>query len=384
MCCEISLDDKAQAAFGLPNGWKFYYTDPRYLSWHTTGDNTGLAGLVLLSPTGEEYATVDTASAALGSAGEVSTMAATFYNHVGCTIQPRNPLLGKGFRQRWVDVEGKTQVIYGRIVDVREHDPTGKHYTVEFNPESRALVNASHSPNEATAPERHNICESFAFGGCLDFNPKVVLAETIPHYCSWHVPDFRRETSDIDDNEMFVPRLTVHFRGFQLVIQARTSTIENAGNGIFISCTSLLGTDDSLRLQPGELVDLGVYAPFQPKDTKKGHTFNLKNFLFSSTCGEWTFDTTFDGDENLFDITDDETGELHDLAKRHIPAYVNETDGKKSPSISAQHDPAGSVHYLLGHYDECYGGLTMAADGVSREVFIDYVKYIFIVKGMVD
>ena len=372
MCCQISVEEKAQDALGLPDGWKFFYTDPKYLAWHTPVDNTGLAGLVVQSPTGARYSTVDAAAAFLGSSDNVKNMAAIFYDHVGCIIQPRNPLQGKGFRQKWVDVEGKIQVIYGRIAHVKTIDRAGKHYTVEFDPESRALVNSSNPPNGVIAPERQNISESFAFGGCLDFDPKVVPTSTSPFYTTWNVPDFIHETYDTDDFGFFAPRLTIHYRGFQLIVQAKTSTIPNAGKGVFITCTSLLGRGRNLNLKAGELLDLGVYAPFQPQDTKKNHTFNLKNFLFASICGEWTFDTTFDGDAYLFDITDNQTGELHDLAKRHIPAYVNETDGVRTPSITAQHDAAGSVHYLLGHLEEHYGTLSIAADGIPREVFIDY------------
>ena len=372
MCLQLPVDEKAQDALGLPSGWKFFYTDPKYVAWPSPVDNTGLAGLVLQSEMGVRFPTVEGAAPFLGSSDAVSDMAAVFYNHVGCIIEPKNPLQGKGFRQKWVDVEGKIQVIYGRIAHVKTIDKAGKHYTVEFEPESRALVNSSNPPNGIIAPERQRIAEVFAFGGCLDYDPKVVPAHTTPFYCSWNVPDFIHETYDTDDIGMFAPRLTVHYRGFQLIVQAKPSTIPNAGKGVFITCTSLVGRGRNLNLKAGELLDLGVYAPFQPQDTKKNHTFNLKNFLFASICGEWTFDTTFEGDAYLFDITDDQTGQLHDLAKRHIPAYVNETNGIQNPSITAQHDAAGSVHYLLGHYEEHYGTLSIAADGVPREVFIDY------------
>ena len=372
MCCQLDPEFKKQAAPGLPAGWKFYYMDPQGVTWKNDEVPCGLAGLILLSPNGQKFPTVENAAASLVESGNITDMAATFYTHVGCTVEPRHPLLDKTFRQRWIDVEGKTQVIYGRIAQVIPcHD--GKHYTVEFFPESRALVNSSLSSSRGLVPERHRVCEPFAFGGCFDVNPNIVQACQIDHYCTWHVPDFRHQALDRGDNGNFLPELTVHFRGFQLVMKPKQSTIPNAGYGVFVSCTNLLGTGGSLTLKKGELLDLGVYAPFRPEDLKHKHVFDLKNFLFSSICGEWTFDTT-KGDTQLFDITDDATGELHALAKRHIPAYVNETDGKSAPSITAQHDPAGSVHYLLGHYDEIYGGLVIQADGVSREVFIDYGK----------
>ncbi|KAL3919917.1 MAG: hypothetical protein SGILL_003514 [Bacillariaceae sp.] len=362
---------KAQAAPALPQGWRFYFADPKEMPWKLDDVPEGLEGLVLLSPEGKKYASVDKAYKALSVGGHVTSMAKQFYADIGCKVRMKHPLHGRRFRKRWVDVDGKYQVIYGKIVQVLA-SKDGKHFTVEFDEESRALANDNRAAHRGLVPNQHRICEHFAFGGCLDADKESLPTDITYHYCTWLVPEIRHETMEKYDNgDNFLPKVVVHFRGFQLVITPKESTIPNAGYGVFISCKNLLGTGEDFRLGPGELLDLGVYAPFRSDDVKLKHVFDLKNFLFSNICGEWTFDTVH-GEKQLFDITDDATGELHDLAKRHIPAYVNETDGITPPSITAQHDPAGSVHYLLGHYDVYFKELVLKADGVSREVFIDY------------
>jgi hypothetical protein len=370
MCCKLDYQFKAQAAPSLPVGWRFYFADPKEMPWKLDDVPEGLEGLVLISPEGKKFASVDKAYNALSAGGDVNSMGKAFYADIGCNVKVQHPLQGKKFCKRWVDVDGMHQVIYGKIVQVLPSND-GKHFTVEFDPESRALANENRTACRGLIPDRHRICEHFAYGGCFDAEKNSLPLDITHHYCTWFVPEIRHETMDRGDRGNFLPKVTIHFRGFQLVISPKISTIPNAGYGVFISCTNLLGTGEDFKLGPGELLDLGVYAPFRAEDVKLKHVFDLKNFLFSNICGEWTFDTV-QGEKQLFDITDDATGELHDIAKRHIPAYVNETDGMAAPSITAQHDPAGSVHYLLGHYDDCYDALVLKADGVSREVFIDY------------
>lgn len=375
MCCEIKDEDKLQPAKGFPPGWRYFYTDPVKLSWRPSGEHTGLAGLVLLSPTGRRFQSVESAEVVLGP-GEVATIARTFYGNVGChahVSMKDHVLLGRAFRQKWHDVEGRLKIAYGRVIDVSEDLLSGgnRTCTVEFSEKSRALVNAGFTPNGAALPEEQKIPLTLAFGGCIDCDPRAVRFDMVPYHLSWQVPDARHEDFVVDEHGMFAPRVTMHFRGYHLVFTARTSTIPNAGKGVFVSCTTLTGSsDDVLVLNAGELLDLGVYAPFRRSDKKSAHVFLMKNFIHGYECEEWNFDTVMD--EHLFDITDDATGRLHEMASRHLPAYVNETDGHSPASVYAQHDPEGCVHYLLGHGNEGDGPFTLRANGVEEEIFIDY------------
>jgi hypothetical protein len=63
------------------------------------------------------------------------------------------------------------------------------------------------------------------------------------------------------------------------------------------------------ELKAGELIDLGIYGPFQIEDQKLEAVFFVKNFVHSRKCDAWSFNA---GDERYqLDITDDYTGELH-------------------------------------------------------------------------
>ncbi|CAB9507681.1 expressed unknown protein [Seminavis robusta] len=378
MCLEIDTKDKAQPAKYLPEGWTFYYTDPKKLPRVASSEHTGLEGLVLLSPGGRSFSSVETAVPYLGpTITDAAEAARSFYRMVGChaTVQVQDhPLLGKGYKQSWIDVTGNKKVIYGKIVGVENELLLGgiKRFTIEYLDASRALANAGFSQSGVTVPKAQaNVDEMTAYGGCLAYNPNVVRAHETPFFFSWLVPEYRHEDFIVDEDDMWTPRLTLQFRGFHLCFTAKKSSIPNAGKGVFVSCTSLMGdSNDVFQLRPGELLDLGVYAPFRREDRKASHVFLLKNFLHGSICEEWNFDTT--DDDHLFDITDDATGKLHDIANRHIPAYVNETDGHFTPSVFAGHSPEGCVHYLVGHHRESDEPFTIRADGSETEIFVDY------------
>lgn len=74
----------------------------------------------------------------------------------------------------------------------------------------------------------------------------------------------------------------------------------------------------------------------------------------------------------MFDITDDKTGSIHDIAKEHVPIYVNEVNAGGVPCVKAEHDPEGFVHYLIGHRYAEEGPFHLTADGKEMEILIDY------------
>jgi len=106
------------------------------------------------------------------------------------------------------------------------------------------------------------------------------------------------------------------------------------------------------------------------RDKRSEASFDIKNFVHSSNCEVFLFDSNEPG--YPFDITDDVTGELHVEAKSHIYAYVNESDDENLIAIHARHDPEGCVHYLLGHANESQGEFVMPCDGSEVEVYINY------------
>eukprot|EP00957_Ditylum_brightwellii_P197392 15038968-Ditylum_brightwellii.AAC.1 len=85
-------------------------------------------------------------------------------------------------------------------------------------------------------------------------------------------------------------------------------------------------------------------------------------------------------DDHQYDITDDLSGDVHDLAKKHVLMYVNECGINETPTIHAEFDPEGSVHYLLGvsyngswkDYEEGLKQMNIKAGGDEVEVFVNY------------
>ena len=61
-------------------------------------------------------------------------------------------------------------------------------------------------------------------------------------------------------------------------------------------------------------------------DRKTEHDFDVKDFIFGHEPCSWNFavDAQLDGANQIVDITDDSTGEPHDIAKSNICMYVNE------------------------------------------------------------
>jgi len=122
-------------------------------------------------------------------------------------------------------------------------------------------------------------------------------------------------------------------------------------------------------LNESEMLDLGVYAPFRSQDLKLQSVFLLKNYVHALKCEEWSFDVGGKDDSLQYDITDDYTGDIHEIAAKHIPAYVNECKMENTPTVHARHDPQSAVHYLLGVQNKKF---VLPADGTPSEIFINY------------
>jgi hypothetical protein len=109
-----------------------------------------------------------------------------------------------------------------------------------------------------------------------------------PFYVSWLVRDERNEIP-MQDIGVF-PVLNMFFRGCHLVFTVNASSIPNVGNGVFLTCKTLRG-EPFFELAAGELLDIGVYAPYRSEDRRKEHIWLLKNFVHSRKCEEFDLGT---------------------------------------------------------------------------------------------
>eukprot|EP00977_Amphora_coffeiformis_P016819 scaffold5323_cov173-Amphora_coffeaeformis.AAC.5 len=164
----------------------------------------------------------------------------------------------------------------------------------------------------------------------------------------WIVPD------SIQDKPKFPPSRIIEVMGMSIEVEARDSSIDGAGLGVFMRVNPIDTDETCFTLEAHHVIDLGMYGPFRKEDLKHDAALLVKDFIFDGKTQQWVFDTV--GSENLhdkrshgFDITDDCTGELHDQARRNVLVYINETDGVEEPTISASRDPFHFVHYLLSH-----------------------------------
>ena len=222
-------------------------------------------------------------------------------------------------------------------------------------------------------------------GGCISLEQQVggtresVLMKQLRNqyeYLNWIVPEMRYEESAENGDGIRLPRLSLIVRGYRLVFYVKQSSIPNAGYGVFLKCKPLTKGPDGRPMGPfvleaGNLVDMGIYGPFRLQDKKLQAVFFAKNFIFSHFCEEWVHQA---GDSRYqLDITDDRTGEIHDEAKKHILAYVNESSVLDRVCIRAEHDAEDNVHYLLGHEHQSQGSFTVPSDGSEIEVFAHYL-----------
>jgi hypothetical protein len=97
---------------------------------------------------------------------------------------------------------------------------------------------------------------------------------------------------------------------------------------------------------------LGRYGPFRKQDRKTKAEFDVKSFIFSNEPSGWSFGVTedlFGLYEQLVDITDDVTGNAHQIAQNELAMYVNEVGHCKSltKNIEAYEQHDRSVDYYV-------------------------------------
>jgi hypothetical protein len=389
----VAEHEKSQPAPAFPPGWLFFFEtgDPE------PGIHSELLGLRLVSDEGVKYKSVDAAiNRHTNQLQRVKKH--VFYKHIGVSLLDTvivHPLAGQGFCREWINIHGQRQEIYGTITKVETDNVEDQlKFTVVYDEESLEHVNVSDSGcGGLLVPTCDIICERIAWGGCLSFrresgsDKRNLLNEDAPFHTHWIAPRaYRRELSNqrsgrdgthVDSVPRVVIRHRLHHHGlFKLEFTVKTSTIENAGLGVFLSCRPMMREpDDStyFELPAGELLDFGIYAPFRTQDKKSDAEFQVLNFIHNFKCEEYKFDTADDDDGHCFDITDEITGDLHMEARKHVLPFVNEIrSGDEIPMVHAKYDCQGNVHYLLGYDEKAHGPFRIKADGQEHEIFIDY------------
>ncbi len=295
-------------------------------------------------------------------------------------------LVGKPFSFTWTDFLGRKKVLYGHVSECQKKEQNGEvqSFKVVYSEQCRAFINEINNGGAFVVPDSQMLPFAMVLGGCLNYeqqngrmmqeNSLLEDAGRLLHYYNWIIPDMRHEDFEEIDS-IRVPRLTLVVREYRLELDVRESSIVGAGYGVYVSCTRLFGGENCSRSKPvilkaGELVDMGVYGPFRLEDKKPESVFFVKNFIHSRTCEEWAFD--YGESQFQVDITDDVSGDIHAEAKKRIFAYMNESNVDGSVCIRAEHDPEGSVHYLLGHSHQSQGDFVLPSNGTPVEVFVNY------------
>ena len=424
-CLQTVCIHMQEPAVGFPPDWTFYWSfesnnsqnDSRNFHVYRTVNVshrrqdsemcTPLRSLVVVSPNKFKYNNVfDAATAVANDSKEINwkSIVSSLLSHLGLdgSFENRHSFLkGKKYCHDWIDVQGKNHIVFGKIIDVVK-DPTSKvpiffkwynNYClkVEYSEVSLQLNNSEKEGIQI--PGVDTIPNDLAWGGCVQYErkrrnqvPRVVhrnIDRTMP--CkSWIIPEMRKE----DTCEKGFPRLTVVVRGFQLVFTVKNRIVEgnqSVSDEYYVACNckSIVDEDSSFfDLQAGELLDLGVCAPFSASDRKHYSVWNVKNYIFEQKCEEWTYMT--DNKNYCYDLTDDTTGKVHDKAKSHLLSYINESpDEERNNQISCLHtevDPAGHVHYLLGvafrgiwkEYEEGMKKFNLSSSSKEVPIFADF------------
>jgi hypothetical protein len=273
-------------------------------------------------------------------------------------------------------VHGDPQVMLGTITQCQQHlihrELT---FTVQYDQiDGAAAAPLTMDPFNGLLPQQlsETVSHRMAWGGHLQFcthNRDTTDAEELPQGMlpmQWMVPSKRYLQENCTPGGL--PSLIMVFRRCTLQFEAKQSLIEGAGTGLFVKCIKGPG----LRLKPGQMLDIGVYTPFEKSEIKSEHISLLKNFLYDWKIGTWCVDTNRnDPKVHMFDLTEDFSGELSAMTKRNIVVYINEVVGtSETASISFSHDPDGKVHFLLGHWEAEEGDLSIRKNGEPMELLV--------------
>ena len=380
---------------GLPVGWNFYISgehgkDGPYKN--TQIFHQDLAGLCIVPPDCRRvFRSLEDAVKECKFSKDESREKVTQFYETLLGIRPRrersnHQLVGHGYHREWVDGTGKHREIYGTIITCWESlfapdGMTDLYFSVKYDTSVREVLSSTSLCHLVLPEIDDNVPEHVAWGGFLSFTRKVgmtaidqMVARTATFHFNWVVPTFRYTQTCPDSDFKSVVMFT---KGFKLELIAKLSSIPNSGLGLWVRCTAaseIVARNASyFELNPGEAVDLGCYAPTDNIDRRPEHVNLVKAFVHNWDCESWCFEMGHHQRGNdVFDITDDYTGDLHEMSQQNIVVYANETDGKETPSLFAEHDPEGAVHYYMGHREEGQGIFRLPVGGEEFELKVDY------------
>lgn len=259
---------------------------------------------------------------------------------------PYHELIHKPFFRAWTGLSGDTRTANGTIIECFTNLGSEERiFVVEY---STACLGLADDYLEMETPLMFEaVSEKTAWGGYVNFMKKVDSSQpldpecTLPFYLQWLVPDSRRVDGE--------GGLVMEIRGFHLRFAVRKSSMKGAGRGLFLTVSDISGQGRThFALPLGELLDIGKYAPLANDDRKQFHVQHIKSYIHSWKNEVYVFDAN-GGDYEVFDITEDKSGELHGRAAKNCLARVNETDGDEIPTCCAESVPSGAVNYFLGH-----------------------------------
>ena len=359
ICPRIKIKRRQQPAVGFSQGWMYYFERKRMRTSQATGRKLPECyGIRIVAPDGNMFSSIEIAAKSdTASLLERDHIVQLFRSHVGLAENSSHPshlLVGRGYCHEWTNKEGEARVLFGLVSRCSKSGDTVM-FDIDYSHSCISFLNDSSPPQNNIEPLQQ-IPLDIAFGGCMLFERKNNIPRArlgvinefereIP--CrSFVVPEMRKEEFTSGDAST-LPRLSLLIRGYKLDFKVAPSTEHNAGNGLFVKCTSLcndiININDAgvFSLNPGELLDLGVHAPNRSGDKKHISVFNLKNYVFSMACEEWAFYSS--EKDYVYDSTDDGTGKVRKEAEQNILSYINRNGGKGVRNVHTEFDPEGCM-----------------------------------------
>lgn len=387
MCSKIPIASKQQLSI---YGWNYYFDTPQrspsISNLHPCYQQVRLiAPLLLVNQCNQDdkarSRSIFTALHALPSDEERVKFGSFFEELTGQPLHERcsHSLTSKGYMHEYSNRDGTRTILSGTITKCLKHFI---HRTLSFTIKFDAFQSIA-AKLPTVSPEititntfviEETVSEQMAWGGYQKYCRSLMVGNqsvnslVAPYYVDWMTPaKIRYICNPVHQRH---PYLTLEFRNCLLRFEVKPSTIKGAGMGLFVKVVN--GKD--LFLQPGEMLDLGIYAPLKNVDIKSRHISLLKNLIYNWSIETWSFTGKTKGSEAcIFDPTDDFTGTRNFTALGSILCYVNETcHSHDVTNVSAQHDPEGNVHYLLGHWEETEGSLIILSGANPLELLVRY------------